>query len=134
MPAALTTTVALVLLFVVLPFVVAGGVIAFVSWRSDRGAPPVRTSDVLRDGEPVTAEVLSVRNLGTVLDVRPMVRVRIRISPGGDSPYELDVTQSVPRSGVRQIRVGDRVEARVLADRSAAALVTSTGEPGSTTY
>lgn len=134
MPAALTTTVALVLLFVVLPFVVAGGVIAFVSWRSDRGAPPVRTSDVLRDGEPVTAEVLSVRNLGTVLDVRPMVRVRIRISPGGDSPYELEVTQSVPRSGVRQIRVGDRVEARVLADRSAAALVTSTGEPGSTTY
>lgn len=134
MPAAITTTVALLLLFVVLPFVVAGGVIAFVAWRSDRAAPPVRTSDVLRDGDPVTAEVLSVRNLGTVLDVRPMVRVRIRINPEGDRPYVLEVTQSVPRSGVREIRVGDRVEARVLADRSAAALVTSTGEPGSTTY
>lgn len=134
MPAAITTTVALLLLFVVLPFIVAGGVIAYISWRSDGGVPPVRTSDVLRDGDPVTAEVLSMRNLGTVLDVRPMIRVRIRISPDGESPYELDVTQSVPRSGAREIRVGDRVKARVLADRSAAALVTSTGEPGSTTY
>lgn len=119
----MTTTVALLLLFVVLPFVVAGGVIAFISWRSGADGPPIRTSDVLRDGEPASAEVLTVRNLGTILDVRPMIRVRIRISATGGDAFELDVTQAVARSEVRRIRVGERVEVRVLADRSAAAIV-----------
>lgn len=123
MTAAVTTTVALVLLFVVLPFVVAGGVIAFISWRGDGDTPPVRTSAVLRDGAPATAEVLSVRNLGNVLDVRPMICVGLRITPSGEEAFDLEVTQSFPRSEVRQIRVGDRVDVRVLADRSAAALV-----------
>ncbi|GAC1320721.1 MAG: hypothetical protein NVSMB12_20570 [Acidimicrobiales bacterium] len=119
----MTTTVALLLLFVVLPFVVAGGVIAFISWRSGDDNAPIRTSDVLREGEPASAEVLTVRNLGTILDVRPMIRVHIRISPAVGAAFELDVTQAVARSEVRRIRVGEQVDVRVLADRSAAALI-----------
>lgn len=121
---AVTVGVALIVLFVVAPFGVAAAVIWFVSWRSGKGPAPIRTSDVLRDGEPAPAEVLTLRNLGTILDVRPMVRLGLRISPSEGAPFDLEVTQTVSRGGLRQIRVGDRVEVRYLPDRSSAALVT----------
>ena len=121
---AVTVGVALLVLFVVVPFGVAAAVIWFVSWRSSKGPAPIRTSDVLRDGEAAPAEVLTLRNLGTILDVRPMVRVGLRISPSDGATFDLEVTQAVSRGGLRQIRVGDRVEVRYLPDRSSAALVT----------
>lgn len=80
-PAAVSQGLVLVVLFVVLPFVVAGGVIAFVSWRSGQQPAPLRTSEILRTGEPGRGEVLAVRNLGTILEVRPMVRIDLRVTP-----------------------------------------------------
>jgi hypothetical protein len=119
---AATQAAALLVLFVVLPFVVAGLVIAFISWRSSSDPPPVRTSDILATGEPAEAEILAVKPLGGFLDTRPMVRfdLRIDVQP---SPVELQVTQSVPRALLRGIGVGDRVEVRVTPDRAAAAVV-----------
>jgi hypothetical protein len=55
-----TQTQALLVLFVLVPFVVAGIVIAFVSWRSSTDPPPVRTSVILATGHPATAQVLSI--------------------------------------------------------------------------
>jgi hypothetical protein len=120
---AITQVQALVVLFVVLPFVVAAGVIAFVSWRSSDGPPPVRTSDILATGDPGEAEVLAIRSFGGLLDTRPMVRLDLRVTTATIPAFDLQVTQSLPRPYARALRVGDRVEVRVLPDRSGAAVV-----------
>jgi hypothetical protein len=125
---AITQVQALVVLFVVLPFVVAAGVIAFISWRSSDGPPPVRTSDILATGDPGEAEVLAIRSFGGLLDTRPMVRLDLRVATTADPAFDLQVTQSLPRPYARALRVGDRVEVRVLPDRSAAAVVPASPE------
>jgi hypothetical protein len=115
---------ALIALFVLLPFVVAAGVIAFVSWRWKGRPPPVRTSTILAEGYAAEAEVLAVKTLGGFLDMRPMVRFSLRVTAGpGEAPFELEVVQSLPRDAVREIRAGDVVEVRLTADRSAGAVV-----------
>jgi hypothetical protein len=125
---ALSQVQALVILFVVLPFAVAGGVIAFVSWRSSAGPPPVRTSDILATGEEGHAEILAVRSFGGLFDTRPMVRLDLRITPRDGDVFDLQVTQSFPRAYARTLKPGDRVEVRVLADRAHAAVVASPAE------
>jgi hypothetical protein len=125
---AITQVQALVVLFVVLPFVVASGVIAFVSWRSSDGPPPVRTSDILATGDPGEAEILAIRSFGGLLDTRPMVRLDLRVTTAANPAFDLQVTQSLPRPYARALRVGDRVEVRVLPDRSGAAVVPASPE------
>ncbi len=124
----MTQVQAVVLLFVVLPFIVAGAVIAFVNWRSSSGPAPVRTSTILATGEPGEAEVLAIRSFGGLLDTRPMVRLDLRVTSPGAPAFDLQVTQSLPRPYARSLRVGDRVEVRVLPDRSAGAIVASIEE------
>jgi hypothetical protein len=120
----LTQGQALVLLFFVLPFLVAGVVIALVAWRSSGGPAPVRTSAILAGGQPAEAEVLALKPLGTILDMRPMVRFSLRVNPGpNEEPFELVVVQSLPRAAAREIRPGDVVEVRLTADHSAGAVV-----------
>ena len=121
---AITQAQGLVLLFVVLPFLVAGPVIAFVSWRW-RGRPaPVRTSTILAEGDPAEAEVLAIKPMGGFLDTRPMIRFSLRIRPGaGEDPFDLLVTQSMPRAVAREIRVGETVDVRVTRDHANAAIV-----------
>ena len=125
---ALTQVQALVLLFVVLPFVVAGAVIGFINWRSSSDPPPVRTSTILATGEPGDGEVLAVRSFGGPLDTRPMIRLDLRVTTAGQPAFDLQVTQSLPRPYARELKVGDHVELRVLPDRSAAAVVLSAPE------
>jgi len=122
-PVAVSQALALLLLFVVLPFLVAGLVIAFVSWRSSGDPPPVRTSDVLATGEPGSAEVLTVKPMGGFLDPRPMVRMGLRIRVGASDPFDLEVTQSIPRAHLRDIKPGETVEVRVTADHSVGAVL-----------
>jgi len=107
----------------VLPFLVAGVVIAFVAWRSKGKPAPVRTSTILAEGQPAEAEVLSVRPLGSILDMRPMVRFMLRVRPGGDAPFDLEVIQSMPRGAVRDFQAGDVIEVRLTPDHSAGAVV-----------
>ncbi|HEY3811520.1 MAG TPA: hypothetical protein VGL49_08800 [Acidimicrobiales bacterium] len=106
-----------------LPFVVAGPVIAFVSWRSSGTPPPVRTSTILAEGDPAEGEVLSVKLLGTFLDMRPMVRFSLRVHVDGESAFDLEVVQSLPRGVARDYHTGDLVELRLTHDRSAGAVV-----------
>jgi len=126
---AITQALALLLLFVVLPFAVAGAVISFVWWRSKDGPAPVRTSDILATGDPGEAEVLTVKAMGGFLDVRPMVRMGLRVQASDGRPFELEVTQSVPRASLRDIRPGMRVEVRLTADRSRGAVVLGPPSP-----
>jgi hypothetical protein len=133
----LSATQALVVLFVVLPFAVAALVIPIVAW-SHRGDPkPVRTSEILATGVRARAEILTVRSLGSILDLRPMVRFGLRVTavdlpsavPTGEDPgepFDLEVVQSVPRSLVGVYQPGDTVEVRLTADRSAGAVVLGT--------
>ncbi len=107
----------------VLPFLVAGAVIAFVAWRSKGKPAPIRTSTILAEGQPAEAEVLSVKPLGSFLEVRPMVRFLLRVRSGGDEPFDLEVIQSLPRSAMREFHTGDVIEVRLTADRSAGAVV-----------
>ena len=123
---ALTQSQALVLLFVVLPFVVAGPVILFVRWRWKGRPAPVRTSTILAYGDPARAEVLAIKPMGGFLDPRPMTRFSLRVTAGaGEAPFDLDVVQSMPRAVAREIRVGEVVEVRLTPDRSAGAIVWS---------
>ncbi len=123
----MTQGAALLLLFVVLPFAVAGAVIAFVTWRSRGGPAPVRTSEILRSGDEGQAEVLSVKATGGFLDPRPMVRIRLRVTVPGEPGFELDATQSIPRALLRDLKPGDQVAVRVTSDRSHAAVVLDRG-------
>ena len=119
---------ALVLLFVVLPFVMAALVIPFVAWRHRNDPKPVLTSEILATGSRARAEILSVRALGSIVDMRPMVRFVLRVletDPAGE-PFELEVVQSIPRSLVGVYRPGDTVDVRVTADRTAGAVVLGT--------
>jgi len=125
----LSPSQALVLLFVVLPFVLAALVVPFVSWRHRNDPKPVLTSEILATGVRGTAEILSVRSLGNILDVKPMVRFILRVTESsasgadGGETFDLEVVQSIPRSLVGAYRPGDTVEVRLTADRSAGAVV-----------
>jgi hypothetical protein len=108
---------------VVLPFLVAGLVIWFVSWRSSHKPAPIRTSTILAEGQSAQAEVLSVKSLGSFLEVRPMVRFVLRVRADSDEPFDLEVIQSLPRGAVRDFHAGDVIEVRLTPDHSAGAVV-----------
>ena len=145
----LSTTQALVVLFVVLPFALAAVIFPLVAWRSSRagGDKPVLTSEILATGRPAQARIVSVRPLGSVLDMRPMVSFHLDVrtppgpprgappgasGPGGQpfEPFELEVIQSFPRSVMRQFRPGDMVEVRLTPDLSRGAVVWNPAPPG----
>jgi hypothetical protein len=120
----LSASQALVLLFVFLPFAVAALVIPFVAWRHRGDPKPVLTSEILATGEVARAEILTVRSLGNILDLRPMVRFGLRVTAGtAEDPFELEVVQSIPRSLLGVYQAGDLVEVRITSDRSAGAVV-----------
>ena len=112
----------------VLPFVLAALIIPFVAWRSRDWPKPILTSELLATGEPADGEIVSVKNLGTIVDLRPMVRVVLQVTTrDGVDPFELEVVQSFPRSIVYTLRPGERIEVRLSPDRSAGAVVWDTG-------
>ena len=116
-------------LFVLLPFAVAGLIIPFVAWRSRNWPKPMLTSEILATGEPADAEIVSVRNLGTIVDLRPMVKVVLKVTTrDGGEPFELEVFQAFPRSVIYSLRPGERVQVRLSPDRSAGAVVWDTGD------
>lgn len=117
----LPETEALVILFVVLPFVLAALIVPLVMWRSSKGPKPVLTSEILAGGMAARAEVLSVRQLGGPFDVRPMLRFSLKVME--EEPFDLEVVQSLPRGAIRDFRPGDEVEVRLTADRGAGAVV-----------
>ena len=120
----LNQTQALVILFLILPFAVAAIIVPLVAWRSSKGPRPILTSEILNQGLPGRAEILSVRTLGSILEVRPMVRFELRITPQpGDESFDLEAVQSMPRGVIGRYRPGDWVEVRFMPDRQAAAVV-----------
>jgi hypothetical protein len=122
-PLAASQSAALFFLFIVLPFFVGAAVLWFVSWRWRGATPPVRTSEVLATGDAADGEVLSVKPLGGFFDLRPMVRLGVRVTPPDGGSFDLEVTQSIPRVLLKGLRTGDRVEVRVTPDRTVAAVV-----------
>jgi hypothetical protein len=85
---------------------------------------PVLTREILASGTPATATILSVTNLGTIVELRPMVRFRLLVTADSDSAsFELEVVQAVPRQMIGEFRVGDVVEIRLTADQAAGAVV-----------
>jgi hypothetical protein len=123
---ALSQTSALLLLFIVLPIVAAPLIVALVSWHGQTVPAGLRTSDLLRDGEPAEAELLGWKNRGLFLDRTPMVAFRLAVQPPGApgaDPIELAVTQSTPRPLLSGLSAGMTIEVRLSPDRTAAAIV-----------
>jgi hypothetical protein len=126
----LSTTQALVVLFVILPFAVAAIIVPLVSWRSSGGPKPVLTSEILSQGVPAEARIISVKTLGGAgfLDPRPMVRFMLMVTANRDEePFELEVVQSFPRAATRELRPGELVEIRLTPDHTAGAILWSGG-------
>ena len=117
----MSTGVALLLIFVVLPFVVAPIIVSLVARRSPSMPAEYRTSELLAHGEIHRAEVLEWVNRGQFLDPRPMVSVRLQVDAA--DPFELVVTQSVPRRLLGKLRAGEQLEVRLSADHRAGAVV-----------
>ena len=93
-----------------------------VRWLS-KGPTPILTSELLATGTPAEGRVLSVRTLGNILDVRPMVRFDLEATvDGGGEPFQLQVVQSFPRSVVGALKPGDIVRLRLSPDRSTGAI------------
>lgn len=118
----LSQTQALVILFVVVPVVAAAVIVPLMVWWMSKGPKPVLTSELLAHGVPAQGEILRVRSLGNVLDVRPMVRFTLRVTMDGGEPFEMEVVQALPRSMVGVFRPGDLVRLRLAPDRSAGAI------------
>ena len=115
------------ILFVLLPFALAALVIPFVAWRSRNWPKPILTRDILATGERAEGEIVSTKVLGTIVDLRPMVKVVLNVSTfDGGEPFELEVVQSFPRSVVYGLRAGERVEVRLSPDHTAGAVVWET--------
>jgi hypothetical protein len=116
----MTQTLALFLLFIVLPLVVAPIVVAVVARRSPELPNEYRTSSLLADGRPVTAQLTGWRNRAMFfLDRRPMVALSVTLDTG----EALTITQSVPRPVLSKLRKGMDVEVRLAADGKAGAVV-----------
>ena len=120
----LSTNQALVVLFVLLPFALAALIVPFVAWRTRNWPKPMLTRDILATGERAYGEIVTVKNMGTIVDFRPMVKVVLNVSaPDIDSPFEMEVVQSFPRSVIYGLRPGETVEMRLSPDRCAGAIV-----------
>jgi hypothetical protein len=121
---ALSQSEGLVLIFVVLPIVVAAVLVPFMVWRNSRGPRPILTSEILASGLPGEAEIVSVRTVGNLLDPRPMVRFQLKVRASREeAPFDLEVVQSLPRYAISQFRSGDVVEVRFTPDHTAGAVV-----------
>jgi hypothetical protein len=119
---------ALLFLFVVVPVLAAVVVVAFVQWRSPSVPAEHLTSDLLRNGTPVTATLLEWHTPGqSFLDQRPMVTFTVAV-PEHD-PAELRITQSVPRGLLRELEAGMLLDVRLSRDGRAGAVVLSPGGP-----
>ncbi len=116
-------SLALVALFVLLPIVVGGIVMALISWRAPRVPAGTRTSELLAHGEPGQAEVVAMRALGGFLDMRPMVRIQLHVHPERGEDFDLTVVQAVPRRQLDDVRPGADVVVRLTPDHSAGAVV-----------
>ena len=113
---------ALLLLFVVVPVVVAVAVVALVQWRSPEVRPEHLTSELLRDGTPAKGTLLEWHLTGqSFLDRRPMVDFRVAVLE--DESEEMSITQSVPRDVLHRMEPGMPVEVRLSKDGCAGALV-----------
>ena len=121
----LSQTQALVILFVILPFATAAVVVPLVAWRNSSGPKPVLTSDILAHGDPGQAEIVTVRTLGSILELRPMVRFQLRVQE--PDQFDLEVVQALPRGVIGRFRPGDVVDVRLTPDHAAGAVVW--GEP-----
>lgn len=114
--------VTLLVLFVVLPVVLAYVVARFVQSRAEPFPEEHRTSVILRDGEPAQGQLLDWRTPAqSFLDRHPMVTFRVAVS--GDAPFEMSITQSVPQSVLRRLEKGMTVDVRLSADHLAGAIV-----------
>lgn len=124
MVVAVSQGAALLLLFVVLPLVLAAAIAWLVQSRSEPFPPELRTSNLLRDGDPAEATLLDWRSPSqSFLDRHPMITFRVAVGAG--VPFELDITQSIPRALLRSLEKGDIVDVRLSADRTAGAIVLS---------
>lgn len=93
-----------------------------VRWLS-KGPRPLLTSELLATGTPAEGTIVKTKNLGNILDTKPMIRINLEATVEGESePFELVVVQSFPRSVVGLFRPGDVVQLRVSPDRSTGAI------------
>lgn len=119
----LSQTQALVILFLLVPIVAAAVIVPLLVRSLSKGPKPLLTSEILANGSPAEANIVSVRSLGNIFDVRPMVRFRLQVTAGGGGePFDLEVVQALPRSMVGVFRPGDTVRLRLSPDRSAGAI------------
>jgi len=110
-------------LFVLLPLVLAPLVIWFVARRSPELPVEYRISHLLEHGEPAHGELLEWKNKGPfLLDSTPMVEYRLRVTDAGD-PFELRITQSTPRRFVNRLQPGMSFDLRLSSDHTAGAIV-----------
>lgn len=112
------------ILFVVLPFALAAVLVPLYAWRTSGRPTPPLTRDILATGVPAQARIVAVRNMGTIVDLRPMVRFNLQVTTGpGEEPFDLEVVQSLPRAAIYQFKKGDFIQVRLTLDRTAGAVV-----------
>jgi hypothetical protein len=99
-------------------------VISFVARRAPEVDPSRRTSTLLREGEPVRAELVTWDKRGApFMDRQPMVSMRLRVMPVGEAAFDLTVVQPLPAAFLRELEEGMSVEVRLSPDRTAGAVV-----------
>lgn len=124
---ALSSGTSLLLLFLVLPVAVGGIVMTLVSRSGPQVPPERRTSTLLALGELAEGHVLELRRLGSPLDAQPMVAFRLEVHPVATSepfpPFELVVTQAVPRRLSARLHPGLALPMRLSEDHASGAVI-----------
>ena len=121
----MTQSGALVVLFVFLPVVVGVVVMVLVGRHGPQPPAGTRTSEILAHGERAEGEVLAARQRGTPLFLRPMVEIRLEVSPAQGEAFELTVVQSMARADLHELTPGRKLEVRLGPDRTTGAVVLS---------
>lgn len=111
------------MVFVVAPIVAGVILVPLMVRLLSKGPRPMLTSELLAHGSRAEGQIVRVKSLGNILDVKPMVRFDLEVSgAAGEEPFALQVVQALPRSMVGVFRPGDIVRVRLSPDRSTGAI------------
>lgn len=101
--------IVLIIGFIILSFIASGFLARYLLRRMSR-------SEVLEEGMPASAVIVSMAETGTTVNDHPMVDFELEVTRDGAPPYTATVRQMLPRLLIARVEPGVTVGVKVMAD------------------